>query len=188
MSRRSLILASASTVLLAACTTSKPETPADAATKRRSINASADEALARLYKQVEDSRAVVGRARGVLIFPKVVSAGFMVGGSYGEGVLRTGNQPVAYYSTTAVSVGFLAGAESKALFFLFMTDEALKAFRNSSGWTAGADASVSVLRAGASAAIDTQTAKQSVLGYVLTNEGLMANLSIDGTKVQRLDL
>ncbi|MGE3927328.1 MAG: YSC84-related protein [Lautropia sp.] len=144
--------------------------------------------MSRLYNQIDDSRSVVSRARGVLVFPRVVSAGFVVGGSYGEGVLRVGGEPAGYYSTTAASVGLLAGAESKAVFFLFMTDDALRKFRESSGWTAGVDASVSMLRAGASAAIDTQTASQSVLGYVLTNEGLMANLSVDGTRIARLDL
>jgi len=102
--------------------------------------------------------------------------------------LLVGGRPVAYYSTTAASVGLLAGAESKAVYVLFMTDAALEKFRASQGWTAGVDASVSVLKAGASANIDTQTAQQPVVGYVLTNAGLMANLSIDGTKVQRMNV
>ena len=69
-----------------------------------------------------------------------------------------------------------------------MTQASLDKFQASKGWTAGADASVSILKAGADAGVDTQTVQQPVIGYVLTNAGLMANLSIDGTKVQKLDI
>ena len=69
-----------------------------------------------------------------------------------------------------------------------MTQESLDKFRASKGWTAGADASVTMINVGASAAIDTQTMQQPVVGYALSNAGLMANLSLDGTKVSKLDL
>ena len=124
----------------------------------------------------------------MLVFPSVVSAGLGVGGSYGQGALRVGGRSVGYYSTTAASVGLLAGADSKAVFLLFMTQGALDKFRASNGWTAGADASVTMLKVGASAGIDTQTAQQPIVGFALSNAGLMANLSLDGTKVSKLDL
>lgn len=179
----------AAAVLLAGCSTTNPDSArSDPGAKRASINAGVVDALSKLYAQDPASRDLVKKARGVLVFPSVISAGFVVGGSYGEGALLVGGDPVAYYSTTAAALGLLAGAESKAVYVLFMTDEALRKFRTSSGWTAGVDASVSVLKAGASAGIDTQTIRQPVIGYVLTNAGLMANLSIDGTKVQRLNV
>jgi lipid-binding SYLF domain-containing protein len=74
------------------------------------------------------------------------------------------------------------------VYILFMTDESLNKFRASNGWTVGADASISLIKTGASASIDTQTAQQPVVGYVLTNAGLMANLALDGTKITRLDV
>ena len=124
----------------------------------------------------------------MLVFPSVVSAGFVVGGSYGQGALRVGGRSTGYYSTAAGSVGLLAGAESKAVYILFMTDEALNKFTASQGWTAGVDASVTLVNVGASAAGNTATASQAVIGYVMSKGGLMANLSLDGTKVTRLDL
>ena len=127
-------------------------------------------------------------SRATLVFPSIVTAGFVVGGSYGEGGLRVGGQTAGYYKTAAGSVGLLAGAESKAMYILFMTDEALAKFRTSNGWTVGADASVAMIRTGASAAIDSATAQQAVIGYVLTKGGLMANLSLEGTRVTRLDI
>ena len=144
--------------------------------------------MTKLYAQDPGARELVAKARGVLVFPSVVSAGLVVGGSYGQGELMVRGQNDGNYSTTAASVGLLAGADSKAVYILFMNDQALDKFRQSKGWVAGADASVSVITAGASANVDTQTVQKPVLGYVLTNAGLMANLSIDGTKINKLDI
>ncbi len=160
MNKRNFLTALAGVVVLGACTTTNPEmAKSEPATKRASINAGVRDALSKLYAQDPGARDLVNKARGVLVFPSVVSAGFVVGGSYGEGALLVSGQPSAYYSTTAASVGLLAGAESKAVYVLFMTEEALAKFRASKGWTAGVDASVSVLKAGASATVDTQTAQ-----------------------------
>jgi lipid-binding SYLF domain-containing protein len=187
MDKRSFLAGGLLAVLAAACTTTST-TSGDSAAKRGSIDASVDSALSKLYAQAPGSREMTGKAKGVLVFPSVVSAGLGVGGSYGQGALRVGGKTAGYYSTTAASVGLLAGADSKAVYLLFMTQEALDKFRASSGWTAGADASVTMLKVGASAAVDTQTAQQSVVGYALSNAGLMANLSLDGTKINKLDL
>ena len=124
----------------------------------------------------------------MLVIPKVVSAGFVVGGSYGQGVLRKHHTTVGYYSVSAGSVGLLAGAEQKSIYMLFMNDEVLQKFETSKGWTAGADASVALINMGAAARIDTKTAQQPIIGFVISNAGLMANLSLDGTKFNKLDL
>lgn len=189
--RRHLLVMSASLAAVAAAgctTTSRSGGEGSPAARRRSIDTASTSALTKLYEQVSDSRTMVGKARGVLIFPNVVSAGLVVGGSHGDGELRIGDRVDSYYSTTSASVGLQAGADSRAVFILFMTQAALDKFRNSKGWTAGADANVSMLKAGASAGVDTNTANQEVVGYVLTNAGLMANLTVDGTKITRLDI
>ncbi|MDQ6628625.1 MAG: YSC84-related protein [Pseudomonadota bacterium] len=188
MNKRNFLATIGLAAAMAACSTTNPNVSGDAGSKRAAIDANVSGALSKLYAQEPSARELTRKARGVLVFPAVVSAGFVVGGSYGQGALLVGNQTAGYYSTTAASVGLLAGADSKAVYVLFMTQEALDKFRASKGWTAGADASVSVLKAGANAGVDTQTVQQPVIGYVLTNAGLMANLSIDGTKVNKLDL
>lgn len=187
MDKRSFLACGLLAVLATACSSTSTSS-GDAAAKRSSIDASVDSAMSRLHAQVPGSRELAAKAKGVLVFPSVVSAGLGVGGSYGQGALRVGGRSVGYYSTTAASVGLLAGADSKAVFLLFMTQDALDKFRASNGWTAGADASVTMMKTGASAAIDTQTAQQPVVGFALSNAGLMANLSLDGTKVSKLDL
>lgn len=188
MQRRTFILAAlalGATSLIGCTTTTSSGT---ASSKRREIDAGVDNALSRLYSNVGGSRELVGKARGVLVFPSVVAAGLIVGGEYGTGSLREGGQTTGYYSTATGSFGLQIGAQSKTVVFLFMTQDALNKFKSSNGWTAGADASVAVLKVGANGNIDTSTATQPVLGFVMTNAGLMANLSLEGTKVSKLNL
>ncbi|NHA15603.1 YSC84-related protein [Thioalkalivibrio sp. XN279] len=106
----------------------------------------------------------------------------------GVGALRVDGKTTAYHATTSGSWGFQAGAQSTAVFMLFMTEEALTRFQNSSGWTVGADASVTMISVGASASVSTATAQQPVIGFVLSNRGLMAGISLNGARITRLDL
>ncbi|SAL03208.1 lipoprotein [Caballeronia calidae] len=195
MQRRNFMLKSATVLALgglalAGCTANRnagTEQAAGAADLRRSIDADVDSTLQRLYSTVGGSRELVAKASGVLVFPSVIQAGFIVGAQYGKGSLRVGGSTVGYYSTTSGSFGLTAGAQSKALIFLFMTRDALDKFRNSDGWSAGADASVALVRIGANGKIDTTTATKPVQAIVLTNAGLMADASLQGTKVSRLN-
>ena len=147
-----------------------------------------DSSLSTLFQQVPDSRDLVGRAAGVLVFPNVMEAGFVFGASRGQGALRVGGKTVSYHATTSGSFGLQAGAQSTAVFVLFMTQDALQRFQNSRGWTVGADASVTLITAGANAQVTTTTAQQPVIGYVLSNRGLMAGVTLDGARVTQLNL
>ena len=182
---------SASLLLLAVdaggCTTTSSGR-SDPETRRQAINAGVDNSLQRLYNQAPGSKELVASARGVLVFPNFVSAGFIVGGASGEGALREGGKTTGFYRMTEGSVGFLAGAQSQALFVLFMNQEALNGFKSSKGWTAGVDGSVTMINVGANASIDTRTAQQSIVGFALTNGGLMGNVSVNGSRVTPLSL
>ena len=118
------------------------------------------------------SRELVAKSQGVLVFPAVVGASLGVGAEYGRGVLRTAGRTQAYYSTTAGSIGFQAGAQSKAVIYLFTTQESLAKFRNSKGWTAGADATVALATIGANRAAGYQLA---------TDDPVMAIGGFNGT-------
>ncbi|MGS0891794.1 BPSL1445 family SYLF domain-containing lipoprotein [Burkholderia stagnalis] len=193
--QKSLAMKAAAAVMLgslalAGCTTTpnKPDTPSASASKRESIDASVNATLSRLYSTVPGSRELVAKSRGVLVFPSVLQAGFIVGAQSGNGALRVGGSTVGYYNTSSLSVGLQAGAQSKAIVFLFMTQDALDSFRKSDGWAAGADASVAVVKVGANGAVDTTTATAPVEVLVLTNAGLMGDLSVNGTKVTKLNI
>lgn len=190
-SRRNVIVTGAGLAILtlagAGCTTTS-DTGGDPAAQRQALDSAADSALSRLYAQHPGSTELVNSARGVLVFPSVVSAGFIVGGSSGQGVLRKAGKTSGYFRMTGGSVGLLAGAQSQAIFMLFMTDGALKRFESSSGWTAGTDANVTMISVGANARVTTQTAQQEVVGFVMTNAGLMGSVSLDGSRITRLSL
>ncbi|MBD9664958.1 twin-arginine translocation pathway signal [Variovorax sp. VRV01] len=188
---RSLALACAVAVGGAAvvgCTTTRPQDQASSASTRASIDAQVDAALSKLYGTVKGSREVVSSSSGVLVFPAVVGASMGIGAEYGRGALRVNGRTQAYYSTTAGSIGFQAGAQSKAVIYVFTTQAALDKFRNSKGWTAGADATVAAATMGANGSIDTNTLRQPVVGFVLTNVGLEAGVSLSGAKITEIRL
>jgi lipid-binding SYLF domain-containing protein len=184
MKRRDVLLL-AGTGLLAGCSSIGST---DAGAKRREIDGAVDRAVGELVTNARGARGLIDKAQAVLVFPQVLTVGLVAGGSYGEGALRKGPQTLGYYSIGSGSVGLLAGAQTKALYVLFMTGDALQRFQAGSGWTAGADASVVMLDAGAEVRMDTSAAQAPVIALVRSQQGLMANLSLDGTKFTRLDL
>jgi lipid-binding SYLF domain-containing protein len=188
MNKRFFVASLAALMVFASGCTTTGSGSGDPATRRQAIDSSVDNALATLYQQERGSRELIARAKGVLVFPAVLEAGFIVGASRGDGALRVGGKTVSYHRTTAGSIGLQAGAQSTAMFVLFMTDDALRSFQNSRGWTAGVDASVTMISVGASAQMTTATAQQPVIGYVLSNSGLMAGVTVDGARVTRLQL
>jgi lipid-binding SYLF domain-containing protein len=152
----------------------------------QSIDSGYRSTIDRLYVTTPGSRELVSKARGVLVFPRVIAAGLVVGGQYGQGELRSNGAVDGYYKTTSGSIGLQVGAESKALVFLFMTQESLDRFRDSHGWAGGVDASVALLKVGANGDIDANSARAPTLAFVMTNSGLMADLSLEGTKITKI--
>lgn len=143
--------------------------------------------LKRFRQEVTGGSEFLAKAAGVLVFPKVLKAGFAIGGEYGEGALRIDGETVDYYSTAAASIGFQIGAQSKAVILVFLTEEALSGFRRSEGWKAGVDGSVAVVQWGVGEDINTVDIKDPIVGFVFSNKGLMYNLTIEGSKFTRID-
>ncbi|CAN7205311.1 Las17-binding protein actin regulator [compost metagenome] len=176
------------TVMAAGCTTTGTSASKDPVAKKQEIDAGVDGALNRLFSTNAGARDLAQRAQGVLVFPRVISAGLVVGGEYGEGALRSKGATVGYYSTTQASVGLTAGGQSKAVIIMFMTPEAYNKFVSSKGWTAGADANVAVAKIGADGRLDTLTSQQPVIAFVQTNAGLMFDVSVNGSKISKLEI
>ena len=189
ISLRSVAMAAAlaaGAMTMTACTTTKPETAAAPRADATTINTRANAALERLYQTAPGSKEMVQRAKGVLIFPSVIGGSFVVGVEHGRGVLRVGGQNRGFYSTTAASIGWQAGGQSKAVIYVFNTQEALDKLLRSDGWSVGADATVAAGRIGANGSVDTTTAQAPVTSYVLTNAGLEAGVSLQGTKITKV--
>jgi lipid-binding SYLF domain-containing protein len=68
-----------------------------------------------------------------------------------------------------------------------MTDKSLAKFRNSKGWKAGVDGSVALATLGAGGAIDSETARKPIIGFIFSNKGLMYNLTFEGSKISRME-
>jgi lipid-binding SYLF domain-containing protein len=163
-----------------------PAVPEEAKSEATEIDTSVDVTLEQFKADIKGGDEFLQSAKGVLVFPKVIKAGFIVGGSYGEGALRIGGKTVDYYNTVAASFGFLAGAQSVRVIIVFMQDDALKKFRESKGWEAGVDGSVTLVNVGAAGTIDTTTIKDPIVGFVFGNKGLMADLSLAGSKYTKI--
>ena len=162
-------------------------TIAHAAATAKEIDASADAAMDRFYKLVEDAEAVVRNAKGLLVMPNVKKAGFILGGEYGKGALRIEGKTVRYYRVLSGSIGFQIGVEAKDLILAFMTDEVLDEFRDSKGWEAGLDGNVAFIAVGGGGSATTRNVNEPIVGYVFDVKGLMGDISLKGAKFTKID-
>jgi lipid-binding SYLF domain-containing protein len=151
------------------------------------IDIGVTETLKKFKQEVAGGSQFLAKANGVLVFPKVLKAGFGIGGEYGEGALLVGGKTVDYYSTAAASIGLQLGAQSKSLVIVFMSEQSLSYFRNSKGWKAGVDGSVAVVEWGAGEDINTIDIEDPIVGFVFSNKGLMFNLTLEGSKFTKLN-
>ena len=158
---------------------------ADAASKEK-IDLRVDRALSEFRSEIGGADAVLARAVGVLVFPRITKGGFGFGGEYGEGALRVGGKSVAYYSNAAASAGLQIGLQRRRQMLVFLDQQALDRFRASDGWEIGVDASVTVITVGAGGSIDTNQLNRPVVAFVFDSKGLMYNLSLEGTKISQI--
>jgi len=100
--------------------------------------------------------------------------------------LRIGGVSVDYYTIAAASFGLQFGAQKKDIILLFMNNQVLQDFRNSSGWTAGVDGTVTLVTVGAEGSINTTTLNEPILAFVVGQTGLMAGVSLEGSKITKL--
>ena len=151
------------------------------------INAEVNATLDRLFRHVPGTHELAGRAAGVLVFPTVLKAGMGIGGEYGEGALRVGGRTAGYFNTIAASFGFQLGAQARSVTILFMTPQALEAFRRVDGWKVGVDGSVAIITVGAGGSIDSNEITSPVVGFITDPAGLMYNLTLEGSKISRIE-
>lgn len=152
----------------------------------KEIDVSVDASLERFVKEVNGAKEFLQAAKGVLIIPKVMKAGLIVGGEYGEGALRIGGKTVAYYNIVSGSFGYQIGAQQKDIMLVFMDEAALKKFRTSDNWQVGVDGTVTIGNIGAGGSMDTMKFRQPIIGFVFGHKGLMAGATIEGAKFTRL--
>ena len=150
------------------------------------LNADGRAKLSQLYAQSSHAAALAKSARGILVFPKIVKAGLIVGGQGGEGVLLVRGKPNAYYKIGAVSYGLQAGGQSFSYALFLMNDKAIAYLDKNDGWAIGSGPSVVVMDKGAAKNTNTTTLKKDVIAFPFGQKGLMAGLGLEGSKITRI--
>lgn len=147
------------------------------------LNRDSRQALQTLFRTNATAEAVSRNARAVLIFPNIVKAGLVFGGAYGEGALMKGNTVVNYYNSVSGSWGLQAGAQSYGYAVFLMNDKALDYIDKSNGWEIGVGPTVVIVDAGVAKNLSTSTLKDDAYAFIFNQQGLMAGVSIEGTKI-----
>jgi lipid-binding SYLF domain-containing protein len=150
------------------------------------LDQDAEAALQSLYSTSPAAKALGERAKGILVFPSVTKAGFIVGGQGGDGALFRNGKPVAHYSASAATIGMQAGVQSYAYALFFQTDADLAYLTRSNGWSLGVGPNIVVVDAGAAMDVSTLTGRKGVYAFVFDQKGLMAGVGLVGQKISRI--
>ena len=151
------------------------------------LNADSAQALQTLYETSTVAETLSGTAKAVLVFPNVVKAGLVFGGSYGEGVLMKGPEVVDYYNSVTGSWGLQIGAQSYGYAVFLMTDDAVRYIEETKGWEIGVGPTIVLVDEGLAKNLSTSSLKDDAYAFIFSQQGLMAGVSIEGTKISRIN-
>jgi lipid-binding SYLF domain-containing protein len=186
MKSRSLFLA---TALAAAAITpvTMPGRAHATAASVEELNRDADQALQMSCRTNPTAAAIGKSARPVLILPNIVKAGFVFGGVYGECVLKQGSKIDGYYNSFTGSWGLQAGAQSYAYVVFLMSDRAINYIHESHGLKIGTGPTVVIVNEDIAKNLSTSTLQDDAYAFIFDQQGLMAGISIEGTKISRVN-
>ena len=156
------------------------------ASDRAQLTADGLRALHKLQATEPRARGLSRRARAVLVFPEILKAGLVFGGQTGDGVLLVDGRAEGFYNLSGGSWGLQIGGQTFGFALFFMTDSSLRYLRKSGGFAVGSGPSIVVLKHGAGAEVDTTTVSQDVYAIPFNQKGLMADLTLQGTKITRI--
>ena len=151
------------------------------------IDRNVQSALATLYEKSSSAKIMGETAKGILVFPGIYKAGFIVGGQYGEGALLVNGKTAGYYNTVQGSFGLQIGAQKFGYALFFMNDSSREYLDKSDGWEVGVGPTIVVVDVGASGAATTTTLKADVYAFFFSQKGLMGGLGLQGTKITKLN-
>ena len=156
------------------------------------VTASADDlvaqsrsALQQLVAQNPAAAKCKSKAAAVLVFPRVVKAGFIVGAQEGKGILFEGGRPTGRYRTVAASYGLQAGVQEYGYALFLMNQDAVDWVNNTRGWEIGTGPSVVVVDKGMARSFTTDTLHSGIYAFTFDQQGLMAGLGLQGSKIMK---
>jgi lipid-binding SYLF domain-containing protein len=147
------------------------------------IDRDAKAALNALYASNPTAQFVGKRAKAILVFPRIIKGGFMVGAQHGDGALLVNGKTAGYYNTVAASYGFQAGIQKFGYAMFFMTDASLNYLRKTGGWEVGTAPSLVVVDSGIAKSLSTTTLKKGIYVFFFSQKGLMGGIGLQGTKI-----
>ena len=150
------------------------------------IDAAVDSSIENFKAQIKGGEDFLPKIKGYLVFPRIIKAGVIIGGKYGEGALRVNGETIHYFDMSAASVGFQAGAQEYSMLIAFISEASLNNFVRSNGWEAGLDGSITVSDWGQNIDLSTMSFEKPIMAFIYNAKGLMASVSIAGTKFRRI--
>lgn len=178
--RRALLIAACAALALLAVA------PAAAAASAATLAADSKAALERLYAVNPKAKELGQKARAILVFPRIVKAGLLVGGLGGDGALIEDGRATRFYNTVAGTYGLQAGVQSYSSALFFITPSSLDYLKKSEGWSIGSGPSVVVVDQGMAKSMTSTTLTQDVYAFIYGQKGLMAGLGLEGSKISQI--
>lgn len=154
---------------------------------KETISLEATQTLRELYGLNPKYKEMAEKSAGILIFPSVTKAGIGVAGEYGEGILQIRGRNSGYFNIVSASVGLTAGVVNRREVIMFMTQNALNEFLKKEDWLVGVDASIALVYQGASDQFNIDADHKPIVGFIFGETGLMGDLSLEGSKITRID-
>ena len=151
------------------------------------IDRKVTEALKTLYDTTPGAEVLGEKAKGMLVFPKVVKFGFLAGTQLGVGALLKEGKSTGYYQSVAVSFGLQAGLQAFDYVLMFMDDESLDYLNRSAGWELGTGPSIVVLNKGIAVSATTTTLRKGIYAFISDQRGVMAGIGLQGTKIIKIN-
>jgi lipid-binding SYLF domain-containing protein len=159
---------------------------AHAEASKAEIARDAQAALDQLYASTPDARELGAKSRAILVFPKIVKAGLMIGGLSGNGALFQKGQPTRYFNLSAATYGLQAGAQRYSYALFFITPSGLDYLGKSDGWAIGTGPSIVVMEKGKAKSMTSTTLTQDVYAMPFGQKGLMAGVGLEGSKITEI--
>ena len=161
-------------------------TPPAHAGKASELSSSSRAALKQLYAKNPSARTLGEKATAILVFPKIMKAGFMVGAQGGDGAMLKGGKVVGYYRSMAASYGFQAGMQWFGYALFFMNQGALDQMNKTGGWEIGSGPSLVLVDEGFAKSMTSNTLTSDVYAYIFNQKGLMGGIGLQGSKITRI--
>jgi lipid-binding SYLF domain-containing protein len=150
------------------------------------LHRDADQAVQALIKSNAFANDLSKKAKATLVFPNIVKAGLIFGGAYGEGVMKSNGKIDGYYNSVSGTFGWQIGAQSYGYVVFLMSDKAIKYVNDTKGWEIGVGPTIVVVNEGAAKNLSSSTLQDDAYAFIFDQQGLMASVSIEGTKISQI--